>query len=111
MAAQLEGLPILPTSVVGSHGIPGWVHLAREEAGRGTLSSADLTEVFDDATKLALLDQERAGVDVVSDGEMRRLHFIQGFCGRLTGLQAVGVERNSERSVMIKCPATSFATT
>jgi 5-methyltetrahydropteroyltriglutamate--homocysteine methyltransferase len=93
MPAQLDGLPILPTSVVGSHGIPGWVHLTRDEAARGTLAAADLAEVYDDATKLALLDQERAGVDVVSDGEMRRLHFIQGFYSRLNGLHAVGIER------------------
>ena len=79
IAVQHRGLPLLPTTVVGSHGIPGWVHLARNEAERGTLGAADLAETFDDATKLALLDQERAGIDVVSDGEMRRLHFIQGF--------------------------------
>jgi 5-methyltetrahydropteroyltriglutamate--homocysteine methyltransferase len=69
------------------------VHLAREEAGRGVLGAADLAEVYDDATKIALQDQESAGVDVVADGEMRRLHFIQGFYSKLTGLQALGVER------------------
>ncbi len=81
------------TTAVGSHGIPGWVHLAREEARRGTLGSADLAEVYADATRAALLDQESAGVDVVTDGEMRRLHFIQGFYDKLTGLRLLGVER------------------
>jgi 5-methyltetrahydropteroyltriglutamate--homocysteine methyltransferase len=90
---NLGDLPLLPTTTVGSHGIPGWVHLARDEARRGTLGSADLAEVYDDATKVALLDQERAGVDVVTDGEMRRLHFIQGFYEKLTGLRALGVDR------------------
>jgi 5-methyltetrahydropteroyltriglutamate--homocysteine methyltransferase len=85
--------PLLPTTVVGSHGIPGWVHLAREEARRGTLGPADLAEAFDDATRLALHDQEIAGVDVVSDGEVRRLHFIQGFYTKLSGLRPLSVER------------------
>lgn len=89
----LDRLPLLPTSVVGSHGIPGWVHLARAQARQGNLGRADLAEVYDDATNLALLDQERAGIDVVSDGEIRRLHFIQGFYERLTGLQSLGTER------------------
>jgi 5-methyltetrahydropteroyltriglutamate--homocysteine methyltransferase len=91
MAVQFDQLPLLPTTVVGSHGIPGWVHLARDGARKG--GPADLAEVYDDATRVALLDQERAGVDVVSDGEMRRLHFIQGFYDRMTGLRSLGVDR------------------
>lgn len=93
MAASLGSLPLLPTTVVGSHGIPGWVHLARTEAMHGRLGRADLTEMYDDATRLALLDQESAGIDVVSDGEIRRLHFIQGFYEKLTGLRHLDIER------------------
>jgi len=93
MAVQIPDLPLLPTTMIGSHGIPGWVQLAREEARRGTLGAADLAEVYEDATNLAILDQERAGVDVVSDGEMRRLHFIQGFYEKLTGVRGLAVER------------------
>ena len=80
-------LPLLPTTVVGSHDIPGWLHVARAEIARGTFGVRDVEEVYEDAVRLALLDQESAGIDVVTDGEMRRLHFVQGFYGRLTGLE------------------------
>jgi 5-methyltetrahydropteroyltriglutamate--homocysteine methyltransferase len=83
----------LPTTVVGSHGIPGWVHLGRAEARGGRVGPADLAEMYDDATTVAMRDQEEAGVDVLTDGEMRRLHFIQGFYEKLTGLRPRDVER------------------
>jgi len=86
-------LPLLPTTVVGSHGIPGWLHVARGAVTRGEFGPADLEELYADATKLAIDDQERAGIDVLSDGEMRRLHFVQGFYGRLHGLEPLPVAR------------------
>src|SRR5882724_4489503 len=61
---------LLPTSVVGSHGLPGWVWLAREAMEAGRMGAVDLRELVEDATQAALLDQERAGVDVVTTGEM-----------------------------------------
>jgi len=80
---------ILPTSVIGSHGLPGWVWLARDAMQHGRLGSTDVRELFQDATQIALLDQERAGVDVVSTGEIGRVDFIVGFYGRLAGLRAL----------------------
>jgi 5-methyltetrahydropteroyltriglutamate--homocysteine methyltransferase len=79
--------------VVGSHGIPGWFHVARQAVGRGEFGATDLEELYADATRLAILDMEQAGIDVISDGEMRRLHFVQGFYGRLAGLQPLAVAR------------------
>ncbi len=58
-------LPTLPTSVVGSHGLPGWVWLAREAMEAGRLGQSDVRELMEDATLVALADQERAGVDVL----------------------------------------------
>jgi 5-methyltetrahydropteroyltriglutamate--homocysteine methyltransferase len=84
-----DPLPLLPTSVVGSHGLPGWVWLAREAMEAGRLGVVDLRELAEDATQIALLDQERAGVDVVSTGEMMRVRFIIGFYAHLTGLRAL----------------------
>jgi len=80
---------LLPTSVVGSHGLPGWVWLAREAMEAGRMGAVDLRELVEDATQAALLDQERAGVDVVTTGEMMRVRFIVGFYDRLTGLRAL----------------------
>ena len=79
----------LTTSVVGSHGLPGWVWLAREAMEQGRLGALDVRELMEDATQAALLDQERAGIDVLSTGEMGRVRFIIGFYDRLTGIRAL----------------------
>jgi 5-methyltetrahydropteroyltriglutamate--homocysteine methyltransferase len=84
---------MLPTSVVGSHGLPGWVWLAREAMEQGRLGAVDQRELMEDATQAALLDQERAGVDVVTTGEMGRVRFIIGFYDRLTGIRALPAPR------------------
>jgi 5-methyltetrahydropteroyltriglutamate--homocysteine methyltransferase len=84
---------LLPTSVVGSHGLPGWVWLAREAMEAGRLGALDVRELMEDATQAALLDQERAGVDVLTTGEMMRVRFIIGFYDRITGLRALPAAR------------------
>lgn len=85
----MNGVPhLLPTSVVGSHGLPGWVWLAREAMAEGRLGALDEQELLRDATRLAMLDQIDAGVDVISTGEMGRLKFIVGFYDHFTGIEA-----------------------
>jgi alkylation response protein AidB-like acyl-CoA dehydrogenase len=84
---------MLPTSTVGSHGLPGWVWLAREAMAAGRLGALDLRELTEDATQIALADQERAGVDVLTTGEMGRVRFIIGFYDRLTGIRALDPPR------------------
>ena len=82
-------LPLLPTSVMGSHGYPSWFLTARERIEAGAFGTTEIRETFDDAVRMAVWDQERAGVDIVTDGEMRRSHFVQGLYGRLQGIEAV----------------------
>jgi len=84
---------MLTTSVVGSHGLPGWVWLAREAMEAGRLGALDVRELMEDATQAALLDQERAGVDVLTTGEMMRVRFIIGFYEHLRGLRALAPPR------------------
>ena len=84
---------LLPTSVVGSHGLPGWVWLAREAMEAGRLGALDVRELMEDATQAALLDQERAGVDVLTTGEMMRVRFIIGFYDRFTGIRTLDPPR------------------
>ena len=84
---------MLPTSVVGSHGLPGWVWLAREAMEQRRLGALDVRELMEDATQAAILDQERAGVDVVSTGEMMRVRFIIGFYDRISGIRALPAPR------------------
>jgi 5-methyltetrahydropteroyltriglutamate--homocysteine methyltransferase len=84
---------LLPTSVVGSHGLPGWVWLAREAMEARRLGALDVRELLEDATQIALLDQERAGVDVLTTGEMGRVRFIIGFYDRITGIRPLEAPR------------------
>jgi 5-methyltetrahydropteroyltriglutamate--homocysteine methyltransferase len=82
------------TSVVGSHAHPGWFVSGIAAAERGEFGPADLAEMLDDAVDLAIRDQERAGIDVITDGEMRRAGFFTAeFYRHLTGIRALPPER------------------
>ena len=87
---------LLPTCLVGSYAQPDWLidrkrlderlparvralELWRVDAGH-------LAEAQNDATLLALFDQHRAGVDVVTDGEMRRESYSNRFATALSGV-------------------------
>ncbi len=84
----------LTTSVVGSHARPGWLDLAVAAQGRGELGPVDIREIQDDAVDAALRDQEDAGIDVVSDGEMRRAGFFTAeFYRHLTGVLPLASDR------------------
>jgi 5-methyltetrahydropteroyltriglutamate--homocysteine methyltransferase len=85
--------PLL-TSVVGSHAHPGWFAHGIEAAERGEFGPADLAELLDDGVALAIADQEAAGIDVVTDGEMRRAGFFTAeFYRHLTGIREVPARR------------------
>jgi 5-methyltetrahydropteroyltriglutamate--homocysteine methyltransferase len=81
--------PLL-TSVVGSHARPSWSFAGIDAAERGEFGPTDLEEMLDDAVDLALRDQEEAGIDIVSDGEMRRAGFFTAeFYRHVTGVRAL----------------------
>src|SRR5580765_7360655 len=82
-------LPLLYTHVMGSHGFPSWFWTALDKIKAGEYGQTDVRETFDDATQLAIRDQERAGIDVLCDGEMRRYFFVQTFYGRMEGLETL----------------------
>jgi 5-methyltetrahydropteroyltriglutamate--homocysteine methyltransferase len=84
----------LLTSVVGSHARPSWFVAGLEAAQRGEFGPADLREMLDDGVDLALRDQEEAGIEVVTDGEMRRAGFFTAeFYHHLTGVRALPSDR------------------
>jgi len=87
---------MIPTSLVGSYAQPGWL-LDRDRLRdrfpprvRATelwrVDPAYLEEAQDDATRLAIADQERAGLDIVTDGEMRRESYSNRFATALDGV-------------------------
>jgi 5-methyltetrahydropteroyltriglutamate--homocysteine methyltransferase len=84
-----ERQPLL-TSVVGSYSVPEWLGRFNTDFQRGRISAALLNEIHDTAIKSALLDQEAAGLDVVSDGEFRRDNDMDYFIERIGGIELSG---------------------
>ena len=81
-------LPIIPTTVIGSYATPSWLYTAMDEIEKGNYAQTDIDETNDDAVNMAIMDQERAGVDIISDGEMRRWFFVQSFYERMNGIES-----------------------
>jgi len=89
---------LLPTSLVGSYPQPDWL-IDRERLSKDVprIHAGDLWRVDaerleaaqDDATILAIRDQERAGLDIITDGEQRRESYSNRFATALTGIDDV----------------------
>ncbi|HXM82822.1 MAG TPA: hypothetical protein VN929_12960 [Burkholderiales bacterium] len=98
---------ILPTTVVGSYPQPGWL-IDREKLGSKVprvrapeiwrIEAAFLEEAQDDATLLAIRDMERAGIDIISDGEMRRESYSNRFATSLDGVDIMNPGTTINRS-------------
>jgi len=80
---------LLPTTVIGSYALPPWLYAAKELIEAGRFGKRDIQETIEDATVVAIQDQTRAGVDIISDGEIRRFDFIMGFFDHLSGLRTL----------------------
>jgi 5-methyltetrahydropteroyltriglutamate--homocysteine methyltransferase len=86
---------LLPTTVVGSYPQPRWL-IDRAKLGSKVprvrapeiwrVEKAFLEEAQDDATLLAIRDMERAGIDIITDGEMRRESYSNRFATELEGI-------------------------
>lgn len=85
--------PLLPTTVIGSHALPSWLWHARTAMAEGKFGTTDIDETLEDATRVAISDQIDAGVDLLSDGEMRRVNFIVGFYSFLSGIDYAAPSR------------------
>jgi 5-methyltetrahydropteroyltriglutamate--homocysteine methyltransferase len=89
-------LPLFPTSLVGSYAQPEWLIDRKKLAGRfpprvranelWRVGAEWLGEAQDDATRLAIADQERADLDIITDGEMRRESYSNRFATALEGV-------------------------
>lgn len=89
----MDALPLLPTMAVGSYASPGWMFAFRERMSRGEAGPDDIEEAFRDATRIAIGDQLDAGVDIVCDGEMRRMRFVYEAFSRIEGVERVAPTR------------------
>lgn len=87
---------LFPTSLVGSYCQPDWLIDREKLKGQfpprtrakelWRIPEPFLAEAQDDATRLAILDQERAGLDIVTDGEIRRESYSNRFATALDGV-------------------------
>src|SRR5487761_2139101 len=84
----------LRTSVVGSYSVPEWLGRFNTDFQRGRISAALLTEIHETAIKAAIIDQETAGIDIVSDGEFRRDNDMDYFLERLSGVVLGGAPKS-----------------
>jgi 5-methyltetrahydropteroyltriglutamate--homocysteine methyltransferase len=67
--------------------MPGWLERLKTEYFLRRISRHELDEIQDAAVKAAIKDQEIAGVDILTDGELRRDNMIDYFAERLPGVQ------------------------
>ena len=89
-------MTLLPTSLVGSYPQPDWLIDREKLAGRfpprvrvnelWRVAPQWLEQAQDDATLIAIRDQERAGIDIITDGEMRRESYSNRFATALDGV-------------------------
>ena len=74
------------TTIAGSLPKPGWLSETQKLWPQWKLEGKELAEAKKDATLLSLKMQEDAGIDIVSDGEQSRQHFVHGFLEFVDGI-------------------------
>ena len=77
---------LLPTSTAGSLPKPSWLAQPETLWSPWRLEGDELTEGKHDALRLTLHEQQLAGIDIVSDGEQTRQHFVTTFIEHLNGV-------------------------
>ena len=92
----MAALPLLPTTLVGSYPQPDWLVDKQVLLGHGPprvrmkevwrVAEPHLEQAQDDATLLAIRDMERAGLDILTDGEIRRESYFNRFACALDGI-------------------------
>lgn len=87
MSTSARVLPLLPVTMVGSWPRPDWLLRAQRERRQGRLDAAEFERLADRAVLEALAAQERAGVDLVTDGEQRRDNFTSFVAEKLDGVR------------------------
>ena len=90
---------MLRTTIAGSLPKPQWLAEPEKLWAPWRLSGAELEQAQRDAVLVALKEQEAAGIDIVSDGEQFRQHFVHGFLAGVDGVdfqrrQRIGIRAN-----------------
>ncbi len=77
---------LLPATIVGSLPKPAWLSEPEKLWSPWKLHDDELRQGKLDAQTLAAHDQSRAGLDIISDGEQTRQHFVTTFIEHLSGV-------------------------
>jgi 5-methyltetrahydropteroyltriglutamate--homocysteine methyltransferase len=88
----------IATTIAGSLPKPAWLAQTERLWPEWQLAGPALEEAKRDATELAVAEQVRAGIDVVTDGEQSRRHFVHGFLESLDGIDFTKVVRKGIRA-------------
>jgi 5-methyltetrahydropteroyltriglutamate--homocysteine methyltransferase len=96
---------MFPTTIAGSLPKPAWLAEPDRLWAPWRQSGAELAAAKLDATLLAVKLQEDAGIDVVSDGEQSRQHFVHGFLEQLAGIDfehkvEIGIRANRYKAMV-----------
>ncbi|MBI3637163.1 MAG: methionine synthase, partial [Candidatus Rokubacteria bacterium] len=97
---------MLATTIVGSLPKPSWLAKPGVLWAPWTAGGEALAEAKRDAVKLAIKEQEAAGIDIVTDGEQSRQHFVHGFLEHIDGVdftrrQTIGIRADRYKA---ECP-------
>ena len=74
------------TTIAGSLPKPAWLAEPERLWPAWRLEGADLRAATQDATRIAIFEQQRGGIDMVTDGEQARQHFVHGFVAGIDGV-------------------------
>lgn len=90
---------LFPTSVAGSLPKPAWLAETQKLWPAWQASGPELAAVKRDATLLSIKEQEDAGLDIITDGEQSRQHFVHGFLEQVEGIDftrkvKIGIRNN-----------------
>lgn len=88
---------LLPTSTAGSLPKPAWLAEPEKLWSPWKLAGEELVLAKKDALRITLQEQDNAGIDIVSDGEQSRQHFVTTFIEHLTG-----VDWKNKKTVFIR---------
>jgi 5-methyltetrahydropteroyltriglutamate--homocysteine methyltransferase len=88
----------IATTIAGSLPKPAWLAQTERLWPEWRLEGDALEEAKRDATEIALAEQARAGIDVVTDGEQSRRHFVHGFLELIDGIDFTKIVRKGIRA-------------
>jgi 5-methyltetrahydropteroyltriglutamate--homocysteine methyltransferase len=97
--------PLYPTTVIGSLPRPQWVIELVNELEAGQIGEAEFNQTLDAAILFAIALQEKAGIDIISDGEWRRRTYFTGFARAVSGFRKDAIEVTTLTGSKVKWPA------